>query len=72
MKTIIYKKLNKLAGMASTYDYIVKYPKSVIEVKTLDYMVPYQNATLILNNERLHVSGSLFDIDDQILKILID
>ena len=42
------------------------------EFKTLDYIVPYQNTTLILNNERLRISGLLFDIDDQILKILID
>ncbi len=72
METIIYKKIQELAGIASTKDYLIKYSECVKEVKRIDYLVPYLNTTLILNGESLYVIGSIVDLDSNILKILID
>ncbi len=72
METIIYRKTRDLAGMASTKDYLIKYPDCVEEIKRISYLVPYLNTTLILNGESLYVIGSIVDLDSNILKILID
>lgn len=71
MKTIVYRRIKKLAGMASTYNYVVEHPHCVMEIKSLDYLVPAQNTTLVLEGERLKVLGLLFDMDSQTLKILV-
>jgi len=72
MKTIIYKKIKKLAGMATTYDYLTKYAHCVEEVKSFDYLVPHFKTTLVLDGKPLRPTGFIFDLDEQILKILID
>ena len=72
MKTIIYKKIKGLAGMATTYDYLINYPDCVEEVKDFDYLIPSIKTSLILEGETLRVSCSIFDLDEQTLKILIN
>jgi len=71
MKTIIYKKTKELAGMATTYDYIVKYSDSSKELKSLDYLIPEVKGKLILEGKELMVIGSIFDLDDRTFKILV-
>lgn len=70
MKTIIYKKIKPLAGMASTYDYISR-PHCVEEIQKFDYLVPTEKLTLVLKGEKLSISGVIFELDTQTLKILI-
>jgi hypothetical protein len=72
MKTIIYKKIKKLAGMASTYDYLIKYTDCVEEVKSLDYLVPIFKGALVLDGKPIRQTGFIFDLDEETLKILID
>lgn len=72
MKTIIYKKIKKLAGMATTYDYLTKYSDCVEEVESFNYLIPIFKGSLILDGKPLRVTGFIFDLDEETLKILID
>lgn len=72
MKTIIYKKIKNLAGMATVDSYLNKYPDCVEKIKQFDYLIPYSRTSLVLNGKVLRVSGCIFDLDEQTLKILTE